>query len=104
LRVFYVIILGTQSRVDLRGAARVELAWMLRVGSIVLCVDDLRRQTEFWAEALNYVPAEGDGDDFVLLHPRGATEVRWSKRPTDSDFLILADPEGSRFCVADASP
>ncbi len=117
---------------------------MLRVGSIVIRVDDLQRQTEFWAAALNYAPREGAGDDFVLLHPRdgagpnvsldrvhstvhvpprihldlyaddqgreverlkalGATDVHWSKRPPDADYVILADPEGNRFCVVDAS-
>jgi predicted enzyme related to lactoylglutathione lyase len=117
---------------------------MIRVGSIVLRVDDLRRQTEFWAAALDYVPREDDSDDFVLLRPRdgvgpnlsldmvhstvqvpprihldlyaedqaaevkrllalGATEVHWDKRPPDADYVILADPEGNRFCVVDAS-
>jgi catechol 2,3-dioxygenase-like lactoylglutathione lyase family enzyme len=31
----------------------------------------------------------------------GATEVHWSKRPADADYVILADPEGNRFCVVD---
>ena len=31
----------------------------------------------------------------------GATEVYWSKRPADADYIILADPEGNRFCVVD---
>lgn len=31
----------------------------------------------------------------------GATEVRWDKRPPDADYVILADPEGNRFCVVD---
>ncbi len=31
----------------------------------------------------------------------GATEVHWGKRPVDADYLILADPEGNRFCVVD---
>ena len=120
---------------------------MLKVGSIVLRVDDLRRQTEFWTAALDYVPRDelsGDPDqDFMLLHPRdrngpnisldrvrstlqipprihldlyaedqaaevkrliglGATEVHWDKRPPDADYVILADPEGNRFCVIDA--
>ena len=43
---------------------------MIRVGSIVLRVDDLQRQTEFWEAALDYVRREGDSDDFVLLRPR----------------------------------
>lgn len=116
---------------------------MIRIGSIVLRVDNLQRQTEFWTAALHYVRREGDSDDFVLLRPRdgvgpnlsldrvrstvqvpprihldlytedqagevkrlialGATEVHWSKRPPDADYVILADPEGNRFCVIDA--
>ena len=109
----------------------------------MLRVDNLPRQAAFWTAALNYLPREGDSDDFVLLHPRdgagpnlsldrvpstvhvpprihldlyakdqaheverlkalGATEVHWSKRPPDADYVILADPEGNRFCVVDA--
>lgn len=116
----------------------------VRVGSIVLRVDNLRRQAAFWAAALDYVPREEQSDDFVLLRPRdgvgpnlsldqvrseihipprihldlytddqageverlialGATEVHWSKRPPDADYVILADPEGNRFCVVDTT-
>ena len=116
---------------------------MLRVGSIVIRVDDLRRQTEFWTAALDYLPRAENDDDFVLLRPKdgigpnlsldrvrstlqvpprihldlyasdqaaevrrlialGATEVHWDKRPPDADYVILADPEGNRFCVVDA--
>jgi hypothetical protein len=112
----------------------------VRVGSIVLRVDNLQRQTTFWAAALDYVQPEEHSDDFVVLHPRtgvgpnlsldqhpaavrvpprihldlytddqagevqrliglGAIEVHWSKRPPDADYVILADPEGNRFCV-----
>jgi catechol 2,3-dioxygenase-like lactoylglutathione lyase family enzyme len=120
---------------------------MVRVGSIVIRVDDLPRQAAFWAAALGYEPrgeADGDDDTFVVLRPPdgvgpnvsldcvrselnvpprihldlytddqageverlktlGATEVQWSKRPTDADYVILADPEGNRFCVVDAT-
>jgi hypothetical protein len=120
----------------------IESGLVLRIGSIVLRVDDLELQTEFWAAALDYVPRDRSSDDFVLLRPRdgvgpslsldnvlskvqipprlhldlftedqageverlkglGATEVHWDKRPRDADYIILADPEGNRFCVVD---
>jgi catechol 2,3-dioxygenase-like lactoylglutathione lyase family enzyme len=116
---------------------------MLRVGSIVLRVDDLERQAAFWTAALDYVRRDETSDDFMLLRPRdgvgpnvsldrvrsnlhipprihldlyaedqaaevrrlialGATAVHWDKRPPDADYVILADPEGNRFCVVDA--
>jgi predicted enzyme related to lactoylglutathione lyase len=115
---------------------------MLRVGSIVIRVDDLERQVAFWSAALDYAVREDDSDDFRLLRPKdgvgpnvsldrvrsnlqipprihldlytedqageverllglGATEVHWDKRPADADYVILADPEGNRFCVVD---
>jgi catechol 2,3-dioxygenase-like lactoylglutathione lyase family enzyme len=118
---------------------------VLRVGSIVLRVDDLPRQLAFWTAALDYAPASEPEADFALLKPRdgrgpnlsldamrsdlqipprihldlyaddqegevqrllglGATEVHWEKRPPDADYVILADPEGNRFCVIDAGP
>ena len=115
---------------------------MIRVGSIVIRVDDLERQKAFWSAALGYIPRDGDDDTFSLLRPRdgvgpnvsldrvgskvqipprihldlyaddqaaevdrlkglGATEVHWDKRPADADYVIMADPEGNRFCVID---
>jgi predicted enzyme related to lactoylglutathione lyase len=114
---------------------------MIRIGSIVIRVDDLQRQAGFWAAALDYERRDMD-DDFVLLRPKdgvgpnvsldqvrstvqvpprihldlyaedqageverlkalGATEVHWDRRPPDADYVILADPEGNRFCVVD---
>ena len=43
---------------------------------------------------------EGEVERLIAL---GATEVRWSKRPSDADYVILADPEGNRFCVVDTT-
>ena len=62
---------------------------MIRIGSIVLRGDDLPRQPSFWT--------------VERLKALGATEVHGSKRPLDADYVIVADPEGNRFCVADAS-
>lgn len=117
---------------------------MIEIGSIVIRVDDLARQTAFWSAALDYEPAERDAADFVILRPRsgagpnvsldrvrsevqvpprihldlytsdqkaevdrlialGASEVHWDRRPPNADYVILADPEGNRFCVVDAS-
>jgi hypothetical protein len=53
---------------------------MLRVGSIVIRVDDLPRQGAFWTTALDYV-----------AHRR---------TPTTSSWRNL---EGNRFCVMDGS-
>ena len=116
----------------------------VRVGSIVLRVDDLQRQMAFWTAALDYEARDQWSDDFVVLRPRsgvgpnisldqvrselhipprihlafytddqagevrrlialGATEVHWDKRPPDADYIILADPEGNRFCVVDTT-
>jgi predicted enzyme related to lactoylglutathione lyase len=33
----------------------------------------------------------------------GASEIQWDKRPADADYVIMADPEGNRFCVIDAA-
>ena len=33
----------------------------------------------------------------------GATRVPWDSYGVDPDFVVLADPEGNRFCVVDAS-
>lgn len=33
----------------------------------------------------------------------GATRIEWSKQPADADYVIMADPEGNRFCVIDTA-
>lgn len=117
---------------------------MLSIGSIVIRVENLERQTAFWQAALGYEPRHEPLDDFVILQPPagagtcisldrvpaalqipprlhldlytdqqdaevqrllalGATPVEWSKRPADADYVILADPEGNRFCVVDTA-
>lgn len=113
----------------------------LRIGSIVVRVDDLEREAAFWEAALGYVrrresddtsqmlmPADGTGPNLNLdrrhanaqVPPRihldlyaadqaaeverllslGATRVDWQP-PDGADFVVLADPEGNRFCVID---
>jgi predicted enzyme related to lactoylglutathione lyase len=114
---------------------------MIRVGSIVLRVENIALLRDFWSAALDYVPRDTEPDaDFVLLRPRdgagpnlsldehpapppvpprihldlyaddqaaeverllalGATRVHWDRQPPDADYVIMADPEGNRFCV-----
>src|SRR5688572_24468310 len=33
----------------------------------------------------------------------GATRVDWDRYPENPDFVVLADPEGNRFCVIDTT-
>jgi len=44
---------------------------------------------------------EDQAGEVERLLALGATEVHWDKRPPDADYVILADPEGNRFCVVD---
>ncbi|MET0460304.1 MAG: VOC family protein [Ilumatobacteraceae bacterium] len=34
----------------------------------------------------------------------GATRVDWDSYPPAPDFVVVADPEGNRFCVIDTKP
>ncbi|MFI0417752.1 VOC family protein [Spongiactinospora sp. 9N601] len=120
---------------------------MLRIGTVVLGVEDVPRAVEFWSRALGYVLREEMDDDWAVLvppdgrgfglalglsetpvqeHPRvhldlyagdaaeqaaeverlialGAERVAWDLYPDDADFVVLADPEGNRFCVIDTA-
>lgn len=112
----------------------------ISIGSIVIRVQDLKKQSAFWCAALDLVEREDDVIDFKLLMPRsgigpnisldlqkservlpprlhldlytsnqeeevarleklGATRIHWDKQPTESDFVIMEDPEGNRFCI-----
>ena len=41
---------------------------------------------------------EAEADRLVSL---GARRVDWDSYPDDPDFVVLADPEGNRFCIVD---
>lgn len=49
------------------------LVAMLSVGSIVIRVDDIDAQSQFWAEALGYTVREPASPDFVVLTPLEGT-------------------------------
>ena len=122
---------------------------MVRLGTIVLGVEDVDRAVSFWSQVLGYrpvtfpdsandftilVPPGGEGTRLALQrsdtpaqsHPRlhidlvvddamqqaaevdrlvglGAVKVDWDTYPDDPDFVVLADPDGNRFCIVDAS-
>lgn len=42
---------------------------MLRIGTTVMGVADVRRAAAFWGEALGYVPREAPTEDWVVLVP-----------------------------------
>ncbi len=41
-----------------------------------------------------------EADRLVSL---GARRIDWDSYPDDPDFVVLADPEGNRFCIVDLS-
>ncbi|MGW1845278.1 VOC family protein [Streptomyces sp. NPDC001966] len=46
---------------------------------------------------------EEQGAEVDRLIALGATRVDWDLYPDDPDFVVLADPEGNRFCVIDTT-
>lgn len=47
--------------------------------------------------------AEDQAAQVDRLVSLGATLVDWELYPASPDFVVLADPDGNRFCVVDAS-
>ena len=47
--------------------------------------------------------AADQANEIERLVSLGATRVDWDMYPPDADFVVLADPEGNRFCVIDTS-
>ena len=43
--------------------------------------------------------ADDQQEEVSRLKELGATEIEWDKKPADADYVIMADPEGNRFCV-----
>lgn len=120
----------------------------LRLGTIVLGVEDVDRAVGFWSAALGYevIPFPEATDGFTILRPPsgvgtrvavhrsevparpeprihldlvvdsaadqaaevdrllglGAERVAWDRYPAAPDFVVLADPDGNRFCLVDA--
>ena len=47
--------------------------------------------------------AEEQESEVARLIGLGASRVDWDLYPADPDFVVLADPDGNRFCVVDLS-
>jgi predicted enzyme related to lactoylglutathione lyase len=90
-----------------------------------------KREIEVDDDFVILVPAEGQGAHLAFMesetpvqpYPRvhldlyaadqaaeverlvslGAARVDWDRYPDNPDFIVLADPEGNRFCVIDTS-
>jgi len=113
----------------------------VRIGSVVIDVNDFAPMMAFWQAALRYVPVRPPtpGDPFVILKDptgkgpnisidemppeRGRLHLdlytddqereverllrlgatRYRPREPGEDFVVLADPEGSLFCVVDTT-
>ena len=43
--------------------------------------------------------SENQIEEVKRLVELGARIIQWENQPTDSDYIILEDPEGNRFCV-----
>ena len=70
---------------------------MIRIGSIVIRVEDLQVPPRIHLDLYSEQQA---GDVERRL---GASRLEWNRRPADADYVILADPEGNRFCVVDTA-
>jgi len=47
--------------------------------------------------------ADDQAAEVERLRTLGARDVDWDGYEDDSDFVVLEDPEGNRFCVIDKS-
>lgn len=52
---------------------------------------------------LHVADAAEQAAEAARLVSLGAERVDWDSYPDDPDFIVLADPEGNRFCIVDLS-
>ena len=50
---------------------------------------------------LHVADATEQAKEVTRLVSLGATRVQWNDYPDDPDFVVLADPDGNRFCIVD---
>jgi catechol 2,3-dioxygenase-like lactoylglutathione lyase family enzyme len=52
---------------------------------------------------LHVADAKEQEAEVARLVALGAERVDWDSYPEDPDFVVLADPDGNRFCIVDLS-
>jgi catechol 2,3-dioxygenase-like lactoylglutathione lyase family enzyme len=52
---------------------------------------------------LHVADAAEQAAEVERLMALGAQRVAWDSYPDDPDFVVLADPDGNRFCIVDLS-
>jgi catechol 2,3-dioxygenase-like lactoylglutathione lyase family enzyme len=52
---------------------------------------------------LHVMSAAEQRAEVARLVALGAVRVHWDSYPDDPDFVVLADPDGNRFCIVDLS-
>jgi len=52
---------------------------------------------------LHVADAAEQAAEVTRLVSLGAERVDWDSYPDDPDFVVLADPDGNRFCIVDLS-
>jgi catechol 2,3-dioxygenase-like lactoylglutathione lyase family enzyme len=52
---------------------------------------------------LHVADAAEQAAEVARLVSLGAERVDWDSYPDDPDFVVLADPDGNRFCIVDLS-
>jgi catechol 2,3-dioxygenase-like lactoylglutathione lyase family enzyme len=52
---------------------------------------------------LHVADAAEQESEAARLVSLGAGRVDWDRYPDDPDFVVLADPDGNRFCIVDLS-
>jgi predicted enzyme related to lactoylglutathione lyase len=67
-------------------------------------IDGMRSEVQLPPRIHLDLYADDQSAEVRRLLALGATEIHWEHRPADADYVILADPEGNRFCVIDTGP
>jgi catechol 2,3-dioxygenase-like lactoylglutathione lyase family enzyme len=100
---FWCAALGYQVREGYGGWARVLSPPLGAAGAVIALqmsttsAEDYPR-LHFDLHVTGLEEQQAEADRLVSL---GARRVDWDSYPHDPDFVVLADPDGNRFCIVD---